>query len=76
MLVQLLELSWWFYIHEKKQLHEVIYISSETSNRHRISSSGFSLKKGDSQVSIIDCSICPIPRLGDIARIRSHLPTS
>jgi hypothetical protein len=35
MLVRLLELSWWFYIHEKKQLHEVIYMTSETPNRHR-----------------------------------------
>jgi hypothetical protein len=34
MLVRLLELSWWFYIHEKKQLHEVIYMTSETPNRH------------------------------------------
>jgi hypothetical protein len=34
MLVRLLELSWWFYIHEEKQLHEVIYITSETPNRH------------------------------------------
>ena len=34
MLVRLLKLSWWFYIHDKKQLHEVIYITSETPNRH------------------------------------------
>jgi hypothetical protein len=34
MLVRLLELSWWLYIHEKKQLHEVIYMTSETPNRH------------------------------------------
>ena len=34
MLVRLLELSWWFYIHEKKQLHEVIDTPSETPNRH------------------------------------------
>jgi hypothetical protein len=37
MLVRLLELSWWFYIHEKKQLHEVIYMTSETPNRHKLS---------------------------------------
>jgi hypothetical protein len=30
------ELSGWFYIHGKKQLHEVIDTSSETLNRHRI----------------------------------------
>jgi hypothetical protein len=35
MLVRLLELSWWFYIHDEKQLHEVIYMTSETPNRHR-----------------------------------------
>ena len=38
MLVRLLELSWWFHIHEKKQLHEVIDTPSETPNRHRCSS--------------------------------------
>jgi hypothetical protein len=36
MLVRLLELSWWLYIHEKKQLHEVIYMTSETPNRHML----------------------------------------
>ena len=30
------ELSWWFYINGKKQLHKVIDTSSETPNRHII----------------------------------------
>jgi len=34
MIVQLLELSWWLYIHGQKQLHEVIDTSSETLNCH------------------------------------------
>jgi hypothetical protein len=36
MLIRLLELSWLVVlnIHDKKQLHEVIDISSETLNRH------------------------------------------